>query len=59
LWYVVKSGTAIHLVSGKRFAVHPCISMPAEAVRKPCVHSAHYLGQYEKVVMVQSDTCGT
>jgi len=59
VWYVVESGTAIRLVSGKQFAVHPCISMPAEAIRMPHVHSMHYLGQSEKIVMIQSDTCGT
>jgi hypothetical protein len=59
LWYVVKSGTAIRLVSGKQFAVHPCFSLSAEAIRMPPVHFAHCLGQSERVLMIQSDTCGT
>jgi len=33
------------------------LSMPAEAIRMPHVHSAHCLGQSEKVVMIQADTC--
>lgn len=52
LWYVVKSGTAIRLVSGKQFAVLPCISMPPEAVRMPHVHSVHYLRHTERAVII-------
>jgi hypothetical protein len=50
LWYVVKSGMAIHLVSGKQFAVRPCISMPAEAVRIPLVHSTRCLGSLRELL---------